>query len=150
MEVYVVRDAPLPLLLPTSVPPALAGMERCCWGTWCACPVSQRRQTVATPSSARSSPSCPGSQEPLSIQTLVTLVTVVLQEVGGRLTSGSLSLCSPPPVFLSSLPSESHNLQNAVIILVFILSQLGVLEKTLESPLASKEIKPVNPKGNQP
>ena len=24
-----------------------------------------------------------------------------------------------------------------------------VLEKTLESPLASKEIKPVNPKGNQ-
>ena len=25
-----------------------------------------------------------------------------------------------------------------------------VLEKTLESPLASKEIKPVNPKGNQP
>ena len=25
-----------------------------------------------------------------------------------------------------------------------------VLEKTLESPLACKEIKPVNPKGNQP
>ena len=25
-----------------------------------------------------------------------------------------------------------------------------VLEKTLESPLESKEIKPVNPKGNQP
>ena len=25
-----------------------------------------------------------------------------------------------------------------------------VLEKTLESPLYSKEIKPVNPKGNQP
>jgi len=25
-----------------------------------------------------------------------------------------------------------------------------VLEKTLESPLDSKEIKPVNPKGNQP
>ena len=25
-----------------------------------------------------------------------------------------------------------------------------VLEKTLESPLANKEIKPVNPKGNQP
>ena len=25
-----------------------------------------------------------------------------------------------------------------------------VLEKTLESPLGSKEIKPVNPKGNQP
>ena len=25
-----------------------------------------------------------------------------------------------------------------------------VLEKTLESPLNSKEIKPVNPKGNQP
>ena len=28
--------------------------------------------------------------------------------------------------------------------------QTVVLEKTLESPLASKEIKPVNPKGNQP
>ena len=26
----------------------------------------------------------------------------------------------------------------------------GVLEKTVESPLDSKEIKPVNPKGNQP
>ena len=26
----------------------------------------------------------------------------------------------------------------------------GVLGKTLESPLGSKEIKPVNPKGNQP
>ena len=25
-----------------------------------------------------------------------------------------------------------------------------VLQKTLESPLVSKEIKPVNPKGNQP
>jgi len=25
-----------------------------------------------------------------------------------------------------------------------------VLEKTLESPLESKEIKPINPKGNQP
>ena len=25
-----------------------------------------------------------------------------------------------------------------------------VLEKTLESPLDSKEIKPINPKGNQP
>ena len=28
--------------------------------------------------------------------------------------------------------------------------QIVMLEKTLESPLASKEIKPVNPKGNQP
>ena len=28
--------------------------------------------------------------------------------------------------------------------------QILVLEKTLESPLDSKEIKPVNPKGNQP
>ena len=116
MEVYVVREAPLPLLLPTSVPPALAGMERCCWGTWWACPVSQGRQTVATPSSARSSPSCPGSQEPLSIQTLVTLVTMVLQEVGGRLTTGSLSLRSPPPVFLSSLPSESSELAALLVV----------------------------------
>ena len=31
----------------------------------------------------------------------------------------------------------------------FISSSM-VLEKTLESPLDSKEIKPVNPKGNQP
>ena len=28
--------------------------------------------------------------------------------------------------------------------------QTVVLEKTLETPLNSKEIKPVNPKGNQP
>ena len=28
--------------------------------------------------------------------------------------------------------------------------QIVVLEKTLESPLDNKEIKPVNPKGNQP
>ena len=28
--------------------------------------------------------------------------------------------------------------------------QIVVLEKTLESPLGCKEIKPVNPKGNQP
>ena len=28
--------------------------------------------------------------------------------------------------------------------------RIVVLEKTLESPLDSKEIKPVNPKGNQP
>ena len=28
--------------------------------------------------------------------------------------------------------------------------EIVVLEKTLESPLNSKEIKPVNPKGNQP
>ena len=28
--------------------------------------------------------------------------------------------------------------------------QIGVLDKTLESPSDSKEIKPVNPKGNQP
>ena len=28
--------------------------------------------------------------------------------------------------------------------------QIALLEKTLESPLDSKEIKPVNPKGNKP
>ena len=28
--------------------------------------------------------------------------------------------------------------------------QIVLLEKTLESPLDSKELKPVNPKGNQP
>ena len=28
--------------------------------------------------------------------------------------------------------------------------QIVVLEKTLESPLDNKKIKPVNPKGNQP
>ena len=31
----------------------------------------------------------------------------------------------------------------------YLLSNV-VLEKTLESPLDNKEIKPVNPKGNQP
>ena len=30
------------------------------------------------------------------------------------------------------------------------IGQTVVLEKPLESPLGSKEIKPVNPKGNQP
>ena len=48
---------------------------------------------------------------------------------------------------------------NAVLVPSIGLNQLGcfhlcfwivVLEKTLESPLDSKEIKPVNPKGNQP
>ena len=31
-----------------------------------------------------------------------------------------------------------------------MFSSIVVLEKTLESPLESKEIKPTNPKGNQP
>ena len=31
-----------------------------------------------------------------------------------------------------------------------MLSDTVVLEKTLESPLDSEEIKPINPKGNQP
>ena len=31
-----------------------------------------------------------------------------------------------------------------------LMLQTVVLEKTLESPLGSKEIKAVNPKGNQP
>ena len=48
---------------------------------------------------------------------------------------------------------------NTVLVPSIGLNQLGsfhlcfwiaVLEKTLESPLDSKEIKPVNPKGNQP
>ena len=30
-----------------------------------------------------------------------------------------------------------------------MLLNCGALEKTLESPLDSKEVKPVNPKGNQ-
>ena len=33
---------------------------------------------------------------------------------------------------------------------MWLLSTYYVLEKNLESPLGSKEIKPVNPKGNQP
>ena len=61
MEVWVVRDPPLSLL-PTRVAPALAGMERCCWGTWRRGPASQGQQTVTTPSSARGSPSCPGAR----------------------------------------------------------------------------------------
>ena len=31
-----------------------------------------------------------------------------------------------------------------------MLLNCGALENTLESPLDSKEVKPVNPKGNQP
>ena len=31
-----------------------------------------------------------------------------------------------------------------------LILQVAVLEKTLDSPLDSKEIKPVKPKGNQP
>ena len=44
------------------------------------------------------------------------------------------------------IPCSSHNTVN-VVNLCF---QIVVLEKTLKSPLESKEIKPVNPKGNQP
>ena len=32
----------------------------------------------------------------------------------------------------------------------YLMRRADSLEKTLESPLDSKEIKPVNPKGNQP
>ena len=35
-------------------------------------------------------------------------------------------------------------------IVLGIISDLEMLEKTLEGPLDSKEIKPVHPKGNQP
>ena len=50
---------------------------------------------------------------------------------------------------------QSQNLTNDVlfsytIITVVFLSSNLVLEKTLETPLDFKEIKPVNPKGNQP
>ena len=34
--------------------------------------------------------------------------------------------------------------------LIDLAGDIIELEKTLESPLESKEIKPVNPKGNQP
>ena len=55
-----------------------------------------------------------------------------------------------PIIVLSSLNfsfTGSRTDQRLLLILVLILP--GVLEKTLESPLNSKEIKPVNPKGNQ-
>ena len=55
-----------------------------------------------------------------------------------------------PIIVLSSLNfsfTGSRTDQRLLLILVLILP--GVLEMTLESPLNSKEIKPVNPKGNQ-
>lgn len=64
--------------------------------------MSQGQQAAATPSPAQSAPSCPGSQEPLSIQ---TLVTVVLQEV---------LWVSFPPSSTSSVPGAPYpqNLQS--------------------------------------
>ena len=47
-----------------------------------------------------------------------------------------------PPLAMSTTYSYSSSFLSTVF--------LEVLEKTLESPLANKEIKPVNPKGNQP
>ena len=44
------------------------------------------------------------------------------------------------------IPCSSHN----AVYVVNLCFQIVVLEKTLKSPLESKEIKPVNPKGNQP
>ena len=45
---------------------------------------------------------------------------------------------------------ESCSIKNAEWALKNWCFQIVVLEKTLESPLDCKEIKPVNPKGNQP
>ena len=45
---------------------------------------------------------------------------------------------------------ESWTLKKAECLRIDTLIWTVVLEKTLESPLDSKEIKPVNPKGNQP
>ena len=63
-------------------------------------------------------------------------------------------------IYLQVLNIKSYNLRAnqkrkrmvylIVIILYVLIWTSLVLEKTLESPLESKEIKPVNPKGNQP
>ena len=45
--------------------------------------------------------------------------------------------------------SSFPNLKNKLMSTNLMLS-IVVLEKTLESPLDSKEIKPVNPEGNKP
>ena len=48
---------------------------------------------------------------------------------------------------------ESNNLDLHSFCICFLskpVFQIVVLEKTLESPLDRKKIKPVNPKGNQP
>ena len=42
------------------------------------------------------------------------------------------------------------SLQKSGIFRIYTETNKMVLEKTLESPLDCKEIKPVNPKGNQP
>ena len=53
-----------------------------------------------------------------------------------------------PSLQADYLPSEPPGEQRRLSAKELMLSNC-VLEKTLESPLDSKEIKPVNPKGNQ-
>ena len=50
---------------------------------------------------------------------------------------------------LSSYTAISATLQGMVFEMVILSWVIWVLEKTSESPLDSKEIQPVNPKGNQ-
>ena len=45
--------------------------------------------------------------------------------------------------------NEQKKWEDSSLYLDWVRHSLVVLEKTLESPLDSKEIKPVNPKGNQ-
>ena len=60
------------------------------------------------------------------------------QTLGDGKGQGRLSCCSPRG-------HKELDIRKAELML-----SLVVLQKTLESPLNCKEIKPVNPKGNQP
>ena len=62
-------------------------------------------------------------------------------------------LTTPPPQFLAYLFPAPESCQSLISKDYEIICKPPgpvVLEKTLESPLDSKEIKTVNPKGNQP
>jgi len=52
-------------------------------------------------------------------------------------------------IFPVTLTSKINFLSNFQMYNIVLLTVAVVLEKTLESPLDCKEIKPVNPKGNQ-
>ena len=59
-----------------------------------------------------------------------------------------LKIWNASRICVSSLRRGHANLLCIVPILVYVLLKRA-LEKTLESPLDSKEIQPVHPKGNQ-
>ena len=93
----------------------------------------------------------------------LTLTTTLYLLLGRKATTNLVSVIKIKDI---TLPTKVHIIK-AMAFLVVIYGckswiikkaehrridafELQVLEKTLESPLDSKEIKPANPKGNQP